>query len=148
MLVQRSDFTYMKWDTYLAPFSGSLWLTLLLLALFTALILHGVCCLSRRRGAVEATLLHFRVSDCLFYIISAFCQQGAYICLCFSRAASAFIPDRFPAIHNSKSKRGLDKEFDQSGAELRLKIRILLSTGSDIVNTIYLLQSGTSHLCS
>jgi hypothetical protein len=126
----------MKWDTYLAPFSRSLWLTLLLLALFTALILHALCCFSRRRGVVEATLLHFRFSDCLFYIISAFCQQGAYLCSCFSRAVSASIPDRFPAIHHSTSKRGVDKQFDQSGTEIRLKIRIVSSTGSEIVNKI------------
>jgi len=65
-----------------------MWLTLLLLAFFTALILQTLCCLGRRRGAVEATLLHFRFSDSLFYVISALCQKGTYLGFYFSRVAS------------------------------------------------------------
>jgi hypothetical protein len=77
-----------------------LWLVLLLLALFTALFLQALWYFCRRHGVVKATLVVFRFSDSLFYVISAFFQQGAYPCCCLPRAASATIPEKFPAVHN------------------------------------------------
>jgi hypothetical protein len=77
VFVRRPDGLQLEWDTYLAPFSRRLWLTVALLILILALFLPVLYRLGRRHGVAEPTLVPFRFRDSLFYVFGAFCQQGA-----------------------------------------------------------------------
>lgn len=81
MFVRQPDGLQLEWDTYLAPFSVRLWLTVVLLVLLIALLLPNLYSLGRRHGIAEATQVPFKFKDSLFYVFGAFCQQGE--CLFF-----------------------------------------------------------------
>jgi hypothetical protein len=82
VFVRQPDGLQLKWDTYLAPFSLRLWITVVLLILFIALLLPALYHLGRRHGVAEPTLGRFRFRDALFYVFGAFCQQGACLFCC------------------------------------------------------------------
>ncbi|KDR09318.1 hypothetical protein L798_00999, partial [Zootermopsis nevadensis] len=76
VFVRQPDGLQLEWDTYLAPFSVRLWLTVVLLVLLIALLLPNLYSLGRRHGIAEATQVPFKFKDSLFYVFGAFCQQG------------------------------------------------------------------------
>ncbi|XP_033607020.1 glutamate receptor 1-like [Cryptotermes secundus] len=79
IFVRQPDGLQLQWNTYLAPLSRTLWLTIVLLILLIALFLSKLQRLGRRHGIAEKTLERFWFRDCLFFIFGAVCQQGAEV---------------------------------------------------------------------
>jgi len=77
VFVRQPDGLQVEWNTYVAPFSWSVWLIVVLLVLLIALLLTAIYRLGRSHGLAEAVAEDFRFRDSVFYVLGAFCQQGA-----------------------------------------------------------------------